>query len=362
MVSRSYLSALIGALLALCLTPAAASAAWTSQTVPAPAGTVTSYLYGTSCISTYCSAVGLSSSGTGALPYEVRGVFTPTTSLGSPVPGATATVLKSVSCGATTCVAVGFSSPNPGTKALIERFANGSWTIESATLPTAPTVLTGVDGDVAVGYYVVNGLHNPFSLRWNGTSWTPLTLPAGIGSWSDLNGVSCGSFCIAVGASSNGALALKLDASTGTWSAMGTPVPSATLTGVDCPGLDGDGTPTCFAVGNNGTQAVALQLRSSWLAQAVPQPGAGATLNGVGCSSAYPRTCVAVGATGGQPFAVSRTTGGWLAETVPNAPGFAGGTLAGAFCTDTNAGGGPCLAVGYGSAAGNTTAFLTKRS
>ena len=115
-------------------------------------------------------------------------------------------ILQAVSCSSiTACTAVGNYVSNSALVALVERWDGSSWTIEStpagdddlyAVSCSSETTCTAV-GD---SYGYPSGLA-PLAEAWNGTTWTVQETPDPISYFSSFYGVSCnsGSACTAVG-------------------------------------------------------------------------------------------------------------------------------------------------------------------
>ncbi len=128
--------------------------------------------------------------------------------------------------------------------------------------------VTGIGGEV-------DGLNGgqDYAELWNGTTWSPMTLPTVTGATSTtLVGVSCvtTSFCVAVGhATGVGVLIEQWNGST--WTVATTSLGQATdLLGVSCTSAT-----FCQAVGNaSGLAPVAAQWNgSTWSAQTLSLPG-----------------------------------------------------------------------------------------
>jgi len=182
--------------------------AWSSTTVPQPAGSTYTTLSAVSCLSaTSCLAVGDYGSDFSATWNGTRW------SLGTmPAPaGGVSPTLAALSCTSSRfCVAVGQYLNDVDTpEALVVNWNGSVWSIASQPvgLPVGAT-LTGVScasasACAAVGSYQdSHGNSQPLAETWDGTSWTVATtsLPAAAESGS-LDGVSCleTGACTAVG-------------------------------------------------------------------------------------------------------------------------------------------------------------------
>jgi subtilisin family serine protease len=219
---------------------------------------------------------------------------------------------QGVSCAsATSCVMVGYTATTKEptkTLPLAEIWNGSSWSLQSVPAPEGAVSTTLVDVSctsasacTSAGSYT-NGSQKTFALieRWNGSSWSVVSVPAE-GENAQLTDVSCtsSSECTAVGFSSNGTASQVLRWDGSSWKAQSAPAPegaSAThLLGVSC-----DSSTECVAVGKSTSAGVNSPLLmgwdgSSWSLEAAPELGAGANgwLESVSCVD---RTqCVAVG-------------------------------------------------------------------
>jgi hypothetical protein len=269
----------------------------------------------------------------------------------SPNPtGAIGSGLGAVSCSEPgTCVAVGSASyPSglvPSPSVLVERLADGAWTIETtppisgATSSSLSGVSCPVTGFcVAVGSVQLTSQRSPDSLveSWNGTSWsaTILPLPSG-GSEPGLVAVSCAApgACLAIGTyalrgtDTYRPLAERLAGSK--WSVLSTPVPphgggsggDSEFSGVDC-----TSTVHCEVVGNvayNDTleNAFAYGLTgSTWShqRQVNPGPDPDSIDSAVSCSGAHSCTSVGTVAIVGELALVEYWDGStWVRQETP---------------------------------------------
>jgi hypothetical protein len=181
---------------------------------------------------------------------------------------------------------------------------------------------------------------------FDGHDWT-VRHPIGVGTESDLTGVSClsATACTAVGAS----LDAKADRDDPlaeswngqTWRIETTVVPAAggALASVSCPTSS-----TCLAVGGtDGLRTLTERWRSGgagWSVLAAPAPGGDAGLEHVSCvSTSFCVTVGQAGASGGSGVADTYNGTAWTGDTLP---GGARGGLRGVSCPAAHA----CVAVG----------------
>ncbi|MGO8870673.1 MAG: Ig-like domain repeat protein, partial [Acidimicrobiales bacterium] len=191
-----------------------------------------------------------------------------------------------------------------------------------------------------------------------GRSWTPRTVPAGIGT---VSAVSCPSTsdCMAVGfeqgyegTGSEGAAITTTDGGA-TWPSSTLPVDTTELTGVSCPAVATcPAVAACTAVGYDfvgaGVVLATIGDGASWAAPTVPTGVFG--LDGVSCADG---TCAAVGTdTAGTSGTVAVSTGGSTLEAETAPPGVS--RLAGIACGSAQA----CEAVGSGSAVGGSGVII----
>jgi hypothetical protein len=275
-------------------------------------------------------------------------------------PGAYAQELTAVSCySATACTAVGYTeTDNGGTSGgfapLAERYNGKSWSIQSmpADLGSTYELIEGVScpsatGCIAVGYEsTAQSAWSPVSLKWDGSSWVQIPVPATGGSLAKL---SCRSmtWCMAVG---SGAVVEHWDGAR--WSTQnGPPGAGVGLDGISCPS-----TTECLAVGKRDTpvgyNAIAARYNgSTWTTQTTQTPPNAnySNLDAVYCSSA--RVCTASGwlegnADNGTSTLAERWTGtSWSIQPTPNAqnPATWGNELKGIACPTSTT----CESVGY---------------
>jgi hypothetical protein len=218
-------------------------------------------------------------------------------------PGATSAYFGQVSCPVKDyCVAVGTADIATGFEPFAELWDGTGWTLLPTPAPPAggsQLLLNGVSClhptfCLAYGYYY-GFYYQPVTERWNGTTWTPLTVPEPSGVTSaDLTGVSCVSDtdCLAVGSVNQGpegSVGPFADSWNGkTWTLLTAPMPSTGA--VACPAAT-----FCEVVGGTEPAAAESWNGTAWTAQSLSLP-AGATLSSlssVWCGS--PTDCVAVG-------------------------------------------------------------------
>ena len=296
---------------------------WSVQSTPNPAGATASYFHGVSCWSaTACTAVGFyktTSSQGNWLPLAERWNGAEWSIQAVPAPtGSIETFLEDVSCSSSTaCTAVGEYRASLETYRVTwaARWNGTEWSVQSTPNPVEQTEsrLEGVSCSsstacIAVGQYRKNSepenKHLSFAERWNGIEWLLESTPSPAGvtqSW--LGAVSCSSStaCTAVGEYENSSRrkVTLVDRWNGTeWALQSTPNPTGStaslLAGVSC-----SLAAACTAVGwekNSFGTYVTLAERwngAEWKVQFTPNP-IGATegeLSGVSCATA----CIAVG-------------------------------------------------------------------
>ena len=177
--------------------------------------------------------------------------------------------------------------------------------------------VTGIGGEV-------DGLNGgqDYAELWNGTTWSPMTLPTVTGATSTtLVGVSCvtSSFCVAVGhATGVGVLIEQWNGST--WTVATTSLGQASdLLGVSCTSAT-----FCQAVGNaSGLAPVAAQWNgSTWSAQTLSLPGGDTSGDLVATSCTTPTFCMATGSGLDQsietPIAYSWNGSTWTSSAIAN--------------------------------------------
>jgi hypothetical protein len=242
--------------------------------------------------------------------------------------------LSSVSCSSPTwCVAVGGYLDEDGLgSALVQRWDGSAWAIVPTPHPAATrsVSLSGVSCVSATACVAVGkqddgaGSFEPIAERWDGTSWTLETMPAGV---TELDGVSCtsASACTAVGGSD----AVRWDGTS--WKAQALELPPnpdpyspLRMTRVSCASAT-----ACTAVGfyfpsSGPLQPVAEQWDgTSWTIAATPLPSGAAIgeLSDVSCTA--PTACTAVGLTGSgsgdsSTWALRWNGTAWSTQATPN--------------------------------------------
>jgi hypothetical protein len=358
-------------------TPASASTGWAVQHVPKPTSTTKgTVLASVSCVSaTTCTAVGSATINTA--PHQFVGALY---AVGK-VNGGSWTVqtvpdpadyqnggLNGVSCtSASSCIAVGqYETTTNVTKALAERWNGTSWTVLSVPDPatSSNTQLYAVscsaaDTCMAVGTWTTGG-DNGYTLAelWNGTSWTIVPTPTKATDVAVLDGVSCpsGTSCVAVGINyvANPAILLAERWNGSAWTAMSIPQPAGGTAG-GLQGVSCSAPSACTTVGFTLAPATAAESGlaerwngTHWSIQSVP---AGTVLAGVSCPSAG--SCTAVG----EPYALTpppavdswSPAGGWVAQTPATPTGATVTRPSGVSCQSATT----CTASGYYDTHGN---------
>ncbi len=260
-------------------------------------------------------------------------------------------VLSAVSCASTvSCVAVGFGGLTPSLGAGV--WNGQAWTEHDPAAPPG-TVQASLDGVwcisasdcIAVGGYTTDVHGNdtalPLAERWNGQSWSQLSVPAPSVAVQAINlaSISCAGSgsCVAVGDmnvnTDDEGVAYAWDGTS--WAAM--PQPAGIPASVSCWSASGCATTDQVGFGAGGTAIPELWDGSSWaqLHPPVPSPQPSA-LNAVSCYG--PAACLFVGtAAGSRPLALSWAGGQWQLDRVVPRDGFAG-----VWCTGTAS----CVAAG----------------
>ena len=350
--------------------PATVSASnWTVMPNTATVGSSDESTGSVSCVnSDFCMAVG--SNGNYSESYYAE-IWNGTTwaSVSLPTLSDEESFLSQVSCvTASFCVAVGEAVYSSTAAPLLETWNGASWTLVQGGSPAAtPSNLggvacTSVTWCVATGGGGTNG-GGLFVEQWNGTTWTPTTLPTPTG-YEELavHAQSCTtpSYCMAVGNVSNGSMDIMWSALWNGTSWTAEPMPSSAdttvLASVSCVGTAG----FCTAVGytdlTGSPEYENLILNwngSTWtqepLAPSTP-PTFGNFLEGVSCFSAT--SCTAVGgvytATSGSTQGTEALTWNgqsWSPATTPNAAGAAASSFTGVDCQTNWA----CVTVGTSS-------------
>jgi hypothetical protein len=194
------------------------------------------------------------------------------------------------------------------------------------------------------------GLWSAIARHWNGTTWSQVKVPSGIGTvqalGNQLSGVSCtsASFCVAVG--------VVIDLWDGTtWSAGPAQPPQNSLNAVSC-----TSSTMCMAVGTQpspspGVQETLVQQWNGATWSVVPSPNQGVGLNnaltGISCTASD--FCIAVGTasngTVDQTLIEQWNGAAWSIVASPNSASDRNNDLHGVSCTSAAY----CTAVGSAS-------------
>lgn len=217
-------------------------ALWSEQSGATSATTIAT-LDGISCIATsQCVAVGHSVAPT--MPIIERWDGSAWSIEPSPSLSPAAAELTDVSCVATNfCIGVGFANTAGVQRSLVERWNGSAWIL--ANVPAAQNVgMRTVSCVTRLFCIAIDGLS---SVRWDGTAWTSVTVPANL---VGLRSISCIEIdrCAAAGTLNSGALhTLIASYAVGAFVQVASPDGAAvdnSLQSVDC-APDG----TCVAVG-----------------------------------------------------------------------------------------------------------------
>jgi hypothetical protein len=281
--------------------------------------------------------------------------------------------IADVSCvTATDCWAVGDSrSAGDYSRPLTEHWDGSSWSLADAPQPDAVlnAQLTGVactssTDCLASGFYSVTGGNSfPFSLRWDGTSWSLLSTPYPAGEqFGGLRGVACAApdDCWAVGWSYVSDYATLIEHWDGTSWSIATALSQAQLSAVTCAG-----TSACWAAGATEPSSglsqpfVAQWDGTSWTPATVMAPPGDqdAELDGIACATSS--VCWAVGRVqqlfvpGYQPLTEELSSGSWSVVT-GGLPPTALGALEAAGCASATS----CYAVGYATSSNGPAPLL----
>lgn len=220
------------------------------------------------------------------------------------------------------CMAVGGSSGPGDGHALAELWDGSRWT-QLVTPSPANEDLADVACPRASLCQAVGTVG---AEKWNGTAWTVEKLPASVRAPS-LGSVSCPtvSDCVAVGARSNGTMAVTLAEiwNGSTWTVHNPVNPPGALE-VKLSSVSCSSTTDCIAVGdyevsNNFFAALAEKWNgSAWKPLALPTLAASSTsLSGISCASAT--SCVAVG--GADQASLAEFWNGTTWAVLPTPPG-----------------------------------------
>jgi hypothetical protein len=368
-------SALLGALLATGLAaamigpaPAAAAAASVRQAVPAAA--VSGNLAAVSCAGiTSCVAVGgrssTSTASGGTLAEKWNGTAWSVVSSPNPA-GADGAFFYGVDCTSTTnCLAVGvYFTASHRPLPMAEKWNGSTWSLVTVPAPSGSTdaSLEAIACTSATACHGVgSSMDKTLAENWNGTAWSIVSSPSPYPSEANiLSGVSCASasLCFAVGYDFpnhfSGSLTEEWNGKA--WSVVSTPSSkSGELTGDDCASAT-----SCMSVGiSNSLFALAQRWNGTKWTAATPKRPAGATstqLNAVSCTSAT--ACQAAGTyslPSGNPALAEGWNGtAWALEKTPAISGSTFTTLTGISC----AGASLCWAAGEWIGSGGTATPL----
>jgi hypothetical protein len=292
-------------------------------------------LWGTSCVTTECIAVGEQegkslSERWNALEWKVKATPNPT--------GALQSSLEGVSCWAVNaCTAVGvYENSSKVDVTLSERWNGTEWTIQSTPNPTGAkqSHLLGVScvastSCIAVGWYEnSSGTHMALAEEWNGTAWTIQSTPRSTGT-IESDQVSCAlaAACMAVRSyvSSGDWVSLVESWNGSEWHTQeiptpeleGHPAPEVHLRGISCVFAS---TTECEAAGAYGRPFDDYTLAERWNGkiwqiQSTPNLPEGGfnDLRAVSCVS--PTACMASGQAGNETVFAERWSGAeWIIQ------------------------------------------------
>ncbi len=367
-------------------------ATWTSEDIPAPAGSSSAVLNAISCVSaSFCSAAGSYITGGQTETWIAHWNGGSWAEQLTPHPSGTNSYLYGISCRSTKfCTAVGLARHGSGIQgsALAETWNGSAWTIDTVPLPSGAT--SGALNDVscsaassceAVGGYttakVPSGL---LAEKWNGAAWT-LQTTAGINGTG--SAVSCAAAVACTAIAAEGLGAARFNGTTWTAQTLAAPSGGGIVNDVSC-----DATKSCTAVGRNGPGTLGglsagqqtgnhtlgepttlpgqLTLAeqwngSTWALQSSQNRG-GAAGSLAADTSCVPKssTCEAVGVYNASPAFAPRALAElwngatWTLQAVPAPPGSA---LSAVSCSSTSA----CTAVGQTYSSGAATGLLAER-
>jgi hypothetical protein len=256
-------------------------------------------------------------------------------------------------------VAVGGRS-GASTGTLSETWNGTKWSVVTTPNPKGSTgadllgvACTSAKNCLAVGRYFVPGKTLPTAETWNGTKWSPLTVPAPAGTTNaSLDAVACasGTGCQAVGSSMDNTLAESWNGTK--WSIVSSPSPNPAkpevLSGLACLSAK-----DCWAVGfyfptNFSGSLTERWNGSKWSIVSTPTSRSG-ELVGAGCFSAL--ACMSVGISN-KLFAIAQVWKGaaWAAATPAKPGGGSGSELTGVSCSAAVS----CESVGNYATSGST--------
>jgi len=347
-------------LVAVTATPAAAAPSWSIVSSPSPAGPTHDELDGVVCTSaTNCLAVGHA----GWLTLGERWNGSSWSQVPTPEPdwtfGQSPAYLSDIGCTtASNCFAVGYGEPDSAGP-LVERWNGHAWSNVAPPGSGSGASLNGIACPGPSTCHAVGGDGTSlFATRWNGASWTTVTIAAPSGAHNAaLSHVACASTtnCIAVGSYQDANLVSRTltERWNGTkWTVVASPNPagakSSSLSGIACPAAS-----SCYAVGtytaqNKQQRTLAERWNGTkWAIVSSPSPSGHPALLSVACRSAS--TCTAVG-TAGKSTLIERWTGTkWAIVSSPSPSGAKSSALHAVSCPTASA----CFAVGNGVFASN---------
>jgi len=223
---------------------------WAIIPSPNPTPTSFSFLNSIVCFSTTSCMIAGGSQTAAPLIMTWNGTSW-TLGSGQTPPSGNSALFREISClSASWCVAVGEWSDGSVTRPLVETWNGSTWTFVSSSV-FAPATMPSYYGVscastsfcIAVGYNFTGSIYEALGAKWDGTSWSALTITGpGAGTYDVLASVQCPSplACVAVGESRNGSVNQTwLTSWDGTsWSTVATPNASASqtsfLSGVSC--------------------------------------------------------------------------------------------------------------------------------
>ena len=337
-----------------------------------PAAAVTGSLAAVSCASaTNCIAVGGRSSTAKASGGTLTEKWTGTawSVVSSPNPGTDGARLFGVDCtSAKNCLAVGvYFTASHSSLPMAEKWNGSTWSLVTVPAPSGSTdasleaiACTSATSCRGVG----SSMDDTLAENWNGTAWSIVSSPSpDPGKPNILSGVSCASasLCWAVGydfpTDFTGSLTEKWNGTT--WSVVSTPnSKSGQLIGDDCASAS-----SCLAVGiSNKLFALGQRWSGSKWTAITPKKPSGATsteLNGVSCTSAT--ACQGAGTysvSSGSPALAEGWNGtAWAAEKTPAITGSTYASLAGISCATAS----KCWAVGEWIGSGGASTPLREQ-
>lgn len=369
---------------------AEATARWSIERVPRPAGAMRALLTAVSCVprSSTCLAVGYSAtpSGRERTLAEVRSGRDWAIRATPDRAGSIASVLNGVSCpSAHACVAVGTSTNASEVQWVLSEIWDGrGWLVRVPPIPPgareaelSDVWCASASSCVAVGSYTSRQrIQSTLVERWNGRSWRRQWSPDATGAVaSTFHAVTCRSpsSCEAVGydvTSASSTVPLAEGWRGRSWAIQPTPAPVGRgpsrwgeLNGASC-----TSTTACMAVGDFGQSAERpySAMSEAWNGRSwrvvLPPPPAGSArspLLGVSCA---PTWCLAVGSAlvGARTVTLGErwSSASWRVEATPTPRGALVAELADVACAPSGA----CVAVGFAGTGGLDQAMAASTS